>query len=163
MIFTGSGKWCLPKNAHQVIRSMRHIDFRLSIPMVKIGFLVYKCRLDGHNRNHSYFILIRPQSTICRRFFYWQYFPGRGLGYGWKWQKWKKMAFSTTNHITRNALYISTTSTTCNNAIMHILFITIIITQIWGDFYFSYKYPIRYHNNLQFVNKQMIRIWYNIE
>ena len=41
--------------------------------------------------------------------------------------------------------------------LMHILFITIIITQIWGDFYFSYKYqknsPVSNYNNLQFVNK----------
>ena len=29
-LLSGS-KWCLPKNAYQVIRSMLHIDFRLSI------------------------------------------------------------------------------------------------------------------------------------
>ena len=44
------------------------------------------------------------------------------------------------------------------HSLMHILFITIIVTQIWrGDFYFSYKYqkisPVSNYNNLQFVNK----------
>ena len=95
----------------------------------------------------------------------------------------------TTNHIPCNALYISTTSTTCNHTKTttnipcnqsayfinnshnsHIMQLSITIFQqqfthhvialshrYWGDFYFSYKYqkfsPIRYHNNLQFVNK----------
>ena len=63
-----------------------------------------------------------------------------------------------TNHTPCNALYISTTSTTCNHTKTTIhTTCNSIITQIWGNFYFSYKYqkfsPIRYHNNLQFVNK----------
>ena len=106
------------------------------------------------NRIDSYFDLIRPQSAVFRRFLYQQHFPGRGHGYGWEWQKWMKLAFSTTNRTTRNqicfiisnipttnhiacnALYISTNHITCNNTSMYIRFITTTSTQIWGGFLF---------------------------
>ena len=54
------------------------------------------------------------------------------------------LAQQITQLVIMRILSITTTSTTCNqttyHAIMHLLFITIIITQIWGDFYFFYKY-----------------------
>ena len=63
----------------------------------------------------------------------------------------------TTNHTTCNHTKTRTIHIACNHTIMHILFITIIITQIWGGFYFFYKYqkfpPVYNYNNLQSVNK----------
>ena len=73
-----------------------------------------------------------------------------------------------THHVIMRILSITTIHRTCNQTTYHAIIndnipTTIhtpcnsIITQIWGDFYFSYKYqkfsPVSNYNNLQFVNK----------
>ena len=73
------------------------------------------------NYLYSHFIDYKQHGTVEKCYFSaflrWQHFPGRGLGYGGAWQKWMKLAFSTTNHIPCNALYISTNHTPCNHVI----------------------------------------------
>ena len=49
---------------------------------------------------------------------------------GWKWH----LAQQITQLVIMRILSITTTSTTCNHATMHILFITVIITQMGGIF-----------------------------
>ena len=49
MGFTGLCKYGLPKNAYQVMRSMRHIQFlHIDFSISDQSILVYKCKLVGN-------------------------------------------------------------------------------------------------------------------